>query len=82
MVDLNNTAKIDVKISCGVWFSSQPVVCLQRWNVCTIGYIKVRCASHYQIRSFFNIVQKAFDPPPFVLNIMLQIFLKDFLKSL
>ena len=33
---------------------------------------------------FFNIVQKAFDPPrppPFVLNIILQIFLMDFLKS-
>ena len=32
---------------------------------------------------FLNIVQKAFDPhpPPFVLNIMLQIFLMDFLKS-
>ena len=31
---------------------------------------------------FLNIVQKAFaPPPPFVLNIMLQIFLMDFLKS-
>ena len=33
---------------------------------------------------FLNIVQKAFDPPPpapFVLNIMMQIFLMDFLKS-
>ena len=29
---------------------------------------------------FFNIVQQAFDPP--FLNIMLQIFLTDFLKSL
>ena len=30
---------------------------------------------------FLNIVQKAFAPPPLVLNIMLQIFLMDFLKS-
>ena len=31
---------------------------------------------------FLNIVQKAFDPPPpFVLNIMLQIFFDGFLKK-
>ena len=30
----------------------------------------VRGAIRHQIRSFFNIVQKAFDPPPLVLNIM------------
>ena len=30
---------------------------------------------------FLNIVQNAFDPPPFVLNIMLQIFFDGFLKK-
>ena len=30
---------------------------------------------------FLNIVQKAFDPPPFVLNITLQIFFDGFLKK-
>ena len=38
-------------------------------------------ASLYQSCSFFNIVQNAFDPPPFVLNIAEQIFFDGFLKK-
>ena len=47
-------------------------------HYCSVNVLwhRLRGAHLHQIRSFFNIVQKAF-----VLNIMLQIFLMDFLKS-
>ena len=46
-----------------------------KFHLKTNLFLNFRGALFHQIRSFFNIVQKAFEPPPpFVLNIMLQIF--------
>ena len=55
-----------------VWVQGQ-----MEWKCpCTKG-----CHPRPNLQFFFNMVQKAFDPPPFALNIMLQKNLTAFLKS-
>ena len=39
------------------------------------------CPPLQNLQVFYNIVQKAFDPPPFVLNIMLQIIFDRLIKK-
>ena len=61
------------------FYSHQPKILVPRWPVVTKQLTLSGVPTFTRSAVFLNIVQKAFDPPPLVLNIMLQIFLMDFL---